>query len=85
MKRHLCREYIEEIERLERSILELEEEIRELKLQLRWKTEEVNSLAIENANLRHKIELLMRREKQIIEIMRKMKVPIVIMDEEEKP
>ncbi|ACS32811.1 hypothetical protein [Thermococcus gammatolerans] len=82
IKRRLCREYIEEIERLERSIRELEEEIIELRMQLKRKTEEVTSLSIENTSLRYKIELLERREKQIIEFLKKLKIPFVIVQEE---
>ncbi|EEB73436.1 hypothetical protein [Thermococcus sp. AM4] len=83
IKRRLCREYIEEIERLERSIRELEEEIIELRMQLKRKTDEVTSLSIENTSLRYKIELLERRERQIIEFLKKLKIPFVIVREEE--
>ncbi|ASJ01769.1 hypothetical protein A3L09_00075 [Thermococcus profundus] len=83
IKDRLCREYIEEIERLERSIRELEEEIIELRMQVRKKTEEVTSLSIENTSLRHRVELLERREKQIIELLKKMKIPLVLIDEDE--
>ena len=83
IRKRLCREYLEEIERLERSIRELEEEIIELRMQLRRKTEEVTSLSIENTSLRHKVELLERRERQIIEFLKKLKLPFVIVKEEE--
>ena len=83
MKRRICREYIEEIERLERSIRELEEEIIELRMQLRKKTEEVTNLSIENASLRHKVEMMERRERQLIELLQKLKVPLVYINEEE--
>ena len=82
MKSHICREYIEEIDRLERSIVELEEQINELKMQLRLKVEEANSLAIENASLRHKLELMERRERALIDLLRFLKVPLVFIDEE---
>ncbi len=83
IKRRLCREYIEEIERLERSIRELEEEIIELRMQLKRKTEEVTSLSIENTSLRHKVEMMERREKQLIELLQKLKVPLVLINEDE--
>jgi regulator of replication initiation timing len=83
MKRIICREYLEEIERLERSIVELEEELIELRMQLRRKVEEANDLAIENANLRHKLELMKKREKTILEFLRKAGVPLVLVDEDE--
>lgn len=83
IKRRLCREYVEEIERLERSIVELEEQINELKMQLRLKVEEANSLAIENTSLRHKLDLMKKREKYLIELLKKFGVPFVIVDEEE--
>ncbi|WP_099209517.1 hypothetical protein [Thermococcus henrietii] len=83
MKRRLCREYIEEIERLERSIRELEEEIIELRMQLKLKVDEVNRLAIENASLRHKLEMMERREKRLVEFLKKMKVPLIYIDEEQ--
>jgi len=83
MRERLCREYIEEIDRLERSIVELEEQINELKMQLRLKVDEANSLAIENASLRHKIEMMERREKAILNSLRSLKVPLVFVDEEE--
>jgi chromosome segregation ATPase len=82
MKRRLCREYIEEIERLERSLRELEEEIIELKMQLQLKVDETNRLAIENASLRHKVEMLKRREKLLFELFRKFGVPVVYVDGE---
>ncbi|MDI3476166.1 MAG: hypothetical protein PWQ95_1894 [Thermococcaceae archaeon] len=83
MKRIICREYLEEIERLERSIVELEEELIELRMQLRRKVEEANSLAIENANLRHKLEMMEKREEALIELMKNLKLPLVIVNEEE--
>lgn len=83
IKERLCREYIEEIERLELSVRELEEEIIELRMQLRKKTEEVTSLSIENTSLRHKVETLERRERLIVELLKKLKVPLVLIDEEE--
>jgi len=83
MKRRICREYIEEIERLERSIRELEEEIIELRMQLKLKVDEVNRLAIENASLRHKLEMMERREKRLVEFLKKMKVPLIYIDEEQ--
>ena len=83
MKRRLCREYIQEIERLERSIIELEEQINELKMQLRLKVDEANSLAIENASLRHRLELMERREKALTNLLSSLKVPIVRVDEDE--
>ncbi|WP_054840272.1 hypothetical protein [Thermococcus sp. JCM 11816] len=84
IKRRLCREYVEEIERLERSIVELEEQINELKMQLRLKVEEANSLAIENTSLRHKLDMMKKREKYLIELLKKFGVPpFVIVDEDE--
>lgn len=38
IKKYLCKEFIEEIDRLERSVVELEEQIIELKTQLKMKT-----------------------------------------------
>ncbi|AJC71608.1 MAG: hypothetical protein J7K48_01340 [Thermococcus sp.] len=83
IREKICREYIEEIERLERSIRELEEEIIELRMQLRKKTEEVTSLSIENTSLRHKIEMMERRERQLVELLKKLKIPLVYIDEEQ--
>ena len=83
MKRRLCREYIQEIERLERSIRELEEEIIELRMQLKLKVDEVNRLAIENANMRHKIEVMKKREKYLLALFQKLKAPFVVVDEDE--
>ena len=83
MKRRICREYIEEIERLERSIRELEEEIIELRMQLRKKTEEVTNLSIENASLRHKVEMMERREERLKELLTKLNVPFILVDEEQ--
>ncbi|WP_010479886.1 hypothetical protein [Thermococcus zilligii] len=83
IKERLCREYIEEIERLQLSVRELEEEIIELRMQLRKKTEEVTSLSIENTSLRHRVELMERRERQILELLKKLKVPLVLVDEDE--
>ncbi|AFK22495.1 hypothetical protein [Pyrococcus sp. ST04] len=83
IKEKVCREYIEEIERLERSIVELEEQIIELKGQLRAKSEEITSLAIENRNLRYKLERLQKRYNQLIELLKKMKIPFIIIEEEE--
>ncbi|ASJ16017.1 hypothetical protein A3L04_02450 [Thermococcus chitonophagus] len=83
IKRRLCKEYLEEIERLERSIRELEDRIIELNTQLRMKSEEVTSLAIENGNLRYKLEKLEKRYNQLIELLKKMKIPFIIIDEDE--
>ncbi|NJE05581.1 hypothetical protein E3E36_05370 [Thermococcus sp. M36] len=82
IKDRLCGEYLQEIERLKRSIVELEEQINELKMRLRLKVDEANSLAIENANLRHKLELMEKREKALLDLMKSLKVPLVIIDEE---
>ncbi len=82
MKRWLCRDLYLEVERLERSVVELEEEIIELKMQLKRKTEEATSLSIENANLRHKVELLERREKALIDLLKSLKLPLVVVDED---
>ena len=82
MRERLCREYLEEIDRLERSIVELEEQINELKMQLRLKVDEANSLSIENASLRHKLELMERREKTLTDLLRSLRVPIVRIDED---
>ncbi len=83
IREHLYQEYIEEIDRLERSIVELEERINKLKMQLRLKVDEANSLAIENANLRHRLELMERREKTLTELLRSLKLPHVIINEED--
>ena len=83
MKRRLCREYIEEIERLERSIRELEEEIIELRMQLKLKVDEVNRLAIENASLRHKLEMQRKTYQRMVELLKKMKFPIIFLPEDE--
>ncbi len=83
IRERLCRDYLREIERLELSVRELEEEITELRMQLRKKTEEVTSLSIENTSLRHKVETLERREKIILDFLKKLKVPLVLIDEEE--
>ncbi|CAB50577.1 hypothetical protein [Pyrococcus abyssi] len=82
IKRKLCREFIEEIDRLERSIVELEEQIIELKAQLKMKNEEIITLATENANLKYKLERLEKRYNQLINLLKKMKIPFVIIDEE---
>ncbi|ASJ06270.1 hypothetical protein [Thermococcus pacificus] len=82
IKDRICREYLEEIERLERSVVELEEQINELKMQLRLKVDEANSLAVENASLRHKLELMEKRERALINLLRSLKVPLVLIDEE---
>ena len=83
IKRILCKDLYKEIERLERSVIELEEQIIELKTQLNMKTEEATSLYIENQNLRHKIEMLEKSHKQLIEMLRKMKIPFVVVNEDE--
>ncbi|AEC51828.1 hypothetical protein PNA2_0912 [Pyrococcus sp. NA2] len=82
LKEKLCKEFIEEIERLERSIIELEDQIIELKAQLRMKNEEIINLATENANLKYKLEKLEKRYNQLIEFLKRMKIPFVIIDEE---
>ena len=83
MKRRLCREYIEEIERLERSIRELEEEIIELRMQLRLKVDEVNSLAIENANLKHKLEMQRKTYRRMVELLKEIKFPVIFLPEDD--
>ncbi|MBO8174040.1 MAG: DUF972 family protein [Thermococcus sp.] len=83
LKEKICKDLYEEIERLERSIIELEDEIIELKAQLRAKTEEVTSLAIENQNLRYKLERLKKTHEQLIEMLKKMNFPIIIINENE--
>ncbi|WP_297513646.1 hypothetical protein [Thermococcus sp.] len=83
MKRRICREYIEEIERLERSIRELEEEIIELRMQLKLKVDEVNRLAIENASLRHKLEMQKKTYQRMVELLKKMKFPIILLPDDE--
>ena len=83
IKRRLCREYIQEIERLERSIRELEEEIIELRMQLKLKVDESNRLAIENRNLRYKLELAKRREAYLIELLKKLEKPLVLVNPDE--
>ncbi|WP_297535083.1 hypothetical protein [Thermococcus sp.] len=83
MKRWICAEYIREIERLERSIEELEEEIIELKMQLKLKVDEANRLALENESLRHKLELAKRREKYLVELIKKLGKPVVLIRPDE--
>ncbi|BAA29369.1 hypothetical protein [Pyrococcus horikoshii] len=82
IKKYLCKEFIEEIDRLERSVVELEEQIIELKTQLKMKNEEITTLALENANLKYKLERLERRYNQLVNLLKEMKVPFVIIDEE---
>ncbi|AIF70290.1 hypothetical protein PAP_09575 [Palaeococcus pacificus DY20341] len=82
LKKRVCKDLYEEIERLEKSIIELEDEIIILKAQLKAKTEEVNSLAIENANLRYKLERLQKTYSQMVEILKKIKFPIILLDED---
>ncbi len=83
IKERICRDLYEEIERLERSVVELEEEIIELKTQLRMKTDELNRLAIENANLRHKLEMQKKTHERMVELLKKMKFPVIFLGEEE--
>ncbi|ALV63640.1 hypothetical protein ADU37_CDS19410 [Thermococcus sp. 2319x1] len=83
IKRILCKDLYEEIERLERSVVELEEQIIELKAQLNMKAKEATSLYIENQSLRHKIEMLEKTHKQLIEMLKKMKIPFVVINEDE--
>ncbi|ASJ11472.1 hypothetical protein [Thermococcus thioreducens] len=83
IREHLCREYLEEIERLERSIRELEEEIIELRMQLNLKVDEANRLAIENASLRHKLEVQRRTYRRMVELLKKAKFPIILLDEDD--
>ncbi len=52
-------------------------------MQLKLKVDEANRLAIENTSLRHKIEMIQKREKRLIEFLRKAKIPIVVIDEEQ--
>ena len=47
------------------------------------KTEEATSLYIENQSLRHKIERLEKTHNQLIEMLKKMKIPFVVIDEDE--
>jgi chromosome segregation ATPase len=82
IKNRLCREYLTEIDRLERSIVELEEQITELKMQLRLKVDEANGLSIENASLRHKLELMNRRERALLRLLKSINAPFVFVDEE---
>ena len=79
LKERICKDLYEG----ERSIVELEEEIIELKAQLRAKTEEATNLAIENQNLRYKLERLKRTHEQLIEMLKKMNFPIIIINENE--
>lgn len=83
IKKRLCREYIEEIERLERSVVELEGQIAELKMQLRLKVDEANRLAIENASLRHKLEVQRRTYERMVELLKKIKFPIILLNDED--
>jgi len=82
IRERLCREYLEEIERLERSIRELEDEITELRMQLNLKVDEANRLAIENASLRHKVEMMEKREKRLVELLQNLKIPFIVIDDE---
>ncbi len=82
IKERICREYLIEIARLRRSVEELEREIVELKMQIKMKTEDATNLAIENASLRHKVELLEKREKAIMEAVKKMRIPIIIREDQ---
>jgi len=82
IRERLCADYLREILRLEASLRELEEEMRELRMQLNLKVDEANRLAIENANLRHKLEVMERRERRLIELFERMNVPLVVVDEE---
>lgn len=52
-------------------------------MQLNLKVDEANRLAIENTSLRHKIEMMQKREKRLIEFLRKIKIPVIVIDEEE--
>ncbi|ANF22335.1 hypothetical protein [Thermococcus piezophilus] len=83
IKHWLCKDLYEEICRLECSLQELEEQIIELRMQLNMKVDEANRLAVENASLRHKLEMMERREERLWEFLRKIKVPLVIVDEEQ--
>ncbi|WP_457743051.1 hypothetical protein [Thermococcus sp.] len=83
MRKWICAEYIREIERLERSIRELEEEIIELKMQLKLKVDEANRLALENESLRHKLELAKKREKYLVDLIKKLGRPLVIIHSDE--
>ncbi|WP_297498056.1 hypothetical protein [Thermococcus sp.] len=82
IRERLCREYTEEIERLERSLRELEEEITELRMQLRMKVKEVTDLSVENASLRHKVEMLKRRQDAVLELLKRLNLPVVVVDGE---
>ncbi|WP_456321853.1 initiation control protein YabA [Palaeococcus sp. (in: euryarchaeotes)] len=84
LKERICKDLYEEIERLERSIIELEDEVIQLKAQIQAKTEEVNNLAIENENLRYKLERLQKTYAQMVEILKKMKFPIILLDEDDE-
>ena len=83
MKRYLCRDYIQEIERLERSIRELEEEIIELRMQLKLKVDESTRLAIENQSLGHKLELARKRETYLVEILKRLGKPLFLVNPDE--
>ena len=83
IKERICREYIKEIKRLENSIRELEEEIIELRMQLKLKVDEVNRLAIENASLRHKLEMQKKTYQRMVELLKKMKFPIILLPDDE--
>ncbi|MCD6559155.1 MAG: DUF972 family protein [Palaeococcus sp.] len=84
LKERICKDLYEEIERLEKSIIELEDEVIQLKAQIQAKTEEVNNLAIENENLRYKLERLQKTYAQMVEILKKMKFPIILLDEDDE-
>lgn len=84
LRERICKDLYEEIERLERSIRELEDEVIRLKAQIQAKTEEVNSLAIENENLKYRLERLQKTYSQMVEILKKMKFPIILLDEDDE-
>lgn len=83
IKRILCKDLYEEIERLERSVIELEEQIIELKTQLNMKTEEATSLYIENQSLRHKLEVRERTYEKMVELLKAIKFPIILLSDED--
>ncbi len=52
-------------------------------MQLNLKVDEANRLAIENASLRHKLEVQKRTYKKMVELLKKVKFPIILLDEDD--
>ncbi|ASJ09848.1 hypothetical protein A3L12_00275 [Thermococcus sp. P6] len=84
IRERVCRKYLEEIERLERSLRELEDQLTEVKMQLRLKVDEANRLAIENANLRHRLEVQRRTYNRMVELLKEIKFPIILLNDDDE-